>query len=98
MAPITRATIIALLRGANPQAREDELQLYAVAYVEYQEAQAKIVDLGVVLSHPRTGIPMDNPYLKIRKAATEQMLRLVNGSRHLRDVNMLWENNDGEKE
>lgn len=78
-----------LLRLANPKARPDEICLYAEAYVEYQQASGHIAEHGPIITHPRSGVPMDNPYIKVRAAAIDRMTKLMR-SRNLHNVEELW--------
>ena len=49
--------------------RRDLAQIYANAYCEYREAQENIAKNGTICSNPRTGAPIENPYLKVRDRA-----------------------------
>ena len=53
--------------------RHDIAQLYASTLTEYVEAMANIQKLGAVVANPRTGAPMDNPYLRVRDAAEKRL-------------------------
>jgi hypothetical protein len=46
--------------------------MYADAFGEYQTAQ-NINENGTVVMHPRTGSPIDNPYLRIRDGASKTL-------------------------
>ena len=70
---MTRTEVLAALLAENGNRRTDDCAIYATAFSEYQEAASRIVDNGTVVSHPRTGAPIDNPYLKIRAAAERTM-------------------------
>ena len=48
-------------------------QIYASTLNEYVEATANIQKTGAVVANPRTGAPMDNPYLKVRDAAAKRL-------------------------
>jgi phage terminase small subunit len=45
---------------------QDLVQIYCDACETYNEAQENIKRNGAVVSHPRTGAPLENPYLKVR--------------------------------
>ena len=50
----------------NPRASAIDLRVYADALQTYHEATENIAKNGAICSHPRTGAPIENPYLKIR--------------------------------
>lgn len=57
--------ILSLLTEANPSARKIDLQIYADALRVYVEGSKNVRINGAVCAHPRTGAPLENPYLKI---------------------------------
>jgi len=61
-----RAESFALLLQHNPKAPLALVNLYADAFAEYSRAMANISELGPIVQHPKTGAPIDNPYLRIR--------------------------------
>jgi len=67
--PEARAAVLTALRLLNPKRREAEIVIYADALADYHEAQANIHLNGAIVFHPRTGAPIDNPYLRIRDRA-----------------------------
>lgn len=69
-------TVIERLRARNPKASVQTLRLTAEAFVEYRTAQANISEHGTIVFHPRTGAPIENPYLKIRDRARDSVLKL----------------------
>ena len=69
----------------TPKAPRDAIEIYAGAFLEYSEASANIEKNGTIVFHPRTGAPIENPYLRVRKAAEASMLRC-----RLRNVGALW--------
>ena len=50
----------------NPRASSIDIQIYADALRTYSEAASNVLENGAICSHPRTGAPIENPYLKIR--------------------------------
>lgn len=58
--------LVAALRLENPTARTVDLQVYADALRTYREAADNVRKNGAVVLHPRTGAPLENPYLKIQ--------------------------------
>jgi phage terminase small subunit len=71
---ITKEKVVALLvqRGA----KRDRAAFYADAYAEYQEASKNIEEHGTIVQHPRTGNPIENPYLAIRDRALRKLLSI----------------------
>lgn len=71
MDPVTRDEIIAGLveRGT----RRDIASQYADVYTTYREATTHIGQHGSVVAHPRTGVPLENPFLKVRAEALKQL-------------------------
>jgi phage terminase small subunit len=71
MGQMTKAEIVAGLvaRGAT----KDRATFYADAYLEYREASANIEEHGVIVQHPRTANPVENPYLVIRDRAAKKL-------------------------
>ncbi|HEY3256269.1 MAG TPA: hypothetical protein VGJ91_20060 [Polyangiaceae bacterium] len=68
-----RADSFARLLENNPKQQLGLLNLYADAFAEYSQAMENIGRCGVVVGHPRTGAPIDNPYIKIRDAAARSL-------------------------
>ena len=62
-----------LLAGGT---RIDIACMYAEAYMEYHEAAANIRQHGVLVQHPKSGAPIQNPYLGIRDRASAKMRSL----------------------
>lgn len=58
--------IAAELAKDNPKASAVALRIYADALRTYNEAADNVRKHGAICSHPRTGAPIENPYLKIR--------------------------------
>lgn len=73
---MTREEVLTRLRAANPGARADRVTIYADALVEYKHAQANITENGSIVLHPRTGAPIENPYIKIRNQASKVLLSI----------------------
>ena len=65
--------IIGVLMRDNPALRVDFATIYADAIIDYLAASENIRDNGSVVLHPRTGAPIDNPYLRVRVSAIAQM-------------------------
>lgn len=64
----------------------DRAVQYADAFLEYQTASQNIAQNGLIVGHPRTGNPIENPYLAVRDRALRklQSMRSVKAGR-------LWE-------
>lgn len=68
------AAIVALTK--DNRGRDADIAMYAHAFVDYETAQANIAEHGAIVFHPRTGEPIENPYLKIRDRAGVTMRKL----------------------
>lgn len=55
----------------------DMQKIYNDAKATYDEAQANIEKNGAVVAHPRTGAPIENPYIKIRDKAVATMAKAL---------------------
>ena len=80
MDKMNKEQIIATLLKKNKA--KDLCVIYADAFLEYQEATENIAANGIIVQHPRTANPIENPYLAIRDRATKklQSLRRVDAS------------------
>jgi phage terminase small subunit len=85
MGKITSNEAIEILTRDNPRERVDSIAMYASCFIDYQEAHANIAEHGALIFHPRTGVPIDNPYLKIKAQAMSQLLKIK-----IRNVAGLW--------
>lgn len=74
MGEIVKAEVVATLQRLNPGAKPAVIQIYADALISYRLAQANIDEYGAIVNHPRTGAPIENPYLRVQAAAAKQML------------------------
>ena len=86
MVEVTAETAFSVLREDNPRATDGDCKMYAQAWSEWQHANAKIVEDGTIVSHPRTAAPIENPYLKIRLSAMGTMHKLAK----VRATDRLW--------
>jgi len=84
MGEITSEEIIARLvkEGASVQ----KASMYADLYSEYKEATANIKAHGVIVQHPRTMNPIENPYLSRRDKSRKALLDLK-----LYSTDWLWQ-------
>ena len=71
MGEVTKADIVArLIEDGTPRHRA---AFYADAYLEYREATRNIEEHGIIVAHPRTANPIENPYLVIRDRAAKKL-------------------------
>lgn len=72
-----------MLRAENPKARTVDLQVFADALRTYREASDNVSKNGAIVMHPRTGAPIENPYLKIQtqKGAILSKMRIIKSDR-----------------
>lgn len=75
-----------LIKKENPQGNVALIEMYVHQFATYLEAEENIQQNGVIVSHPRTGQPMENPYLKIRTAAQATMSKM-----RILKVGQLWQ-------
>ena len=73
---MTRSDILAILRAENVRGRPDDMTIYADAFLAYVEAARNIDKHGNIVAHPRTGEPIENPYLKIRVQASNEIRKI----------------------
>lgn len=76
MEQVTKGDVIAKLRPLNPRASDAEIAIYAAAFLEHRTAQANIDAHGTIVFHPRTGSPIDNPYVAVRDRTAKSLLSL----------------------
>jgi P27 family predicted phage terminase small subunit len=50
---------------------------YCQSYADWLDAQEKVNQIGQVVKAPRTGVPMQNPYLSVARGAKADMLRIA---------------------
>lgn len=65
------------LREDNPSKRSIDLRVFADALSVYEEAARNVRANGAIVSHPRTGAPIENPYLKIQTAKGAVLAKMV---------------------
>ena len=78
--------IEAELRKDNPTLSGIVLSMYAAALKLHCEASENVSRNGAICSHPRTGMPIENPYLKVQSHAVTIFSKFmkVNSDRVLR--------------
>ena len=55
-----------LLSKDNPRAKKIDIYIVSNAIVTYHAASKNIKENGSIVMHPRTGSPIENPYIKIQ--------------------------------
>lgn len=83
---LARDDVLAILRRENPRVAPHDIVIYADAFLSYREAMANIDRNGTIVAHPRTGAPIENPYLKVRDAAS----RTIRASKRIKTGD-LWD-------
>lgn len=53
------------------------LHQYADLFVTYREAALNIAKNGAIVAHPKTGAPIENPYLKVRQQTMIDLRKLA---------------------
>lgn len=59
----------------NPYARLVDIRVFADTLRIYHEASVNIQANGAIVMHPKTGAPIENPYLKVQKQAGDVLSR-----------------------
>ena len=59
----------------NPYARLVDIRVFADTLRIYQEASVNLHSNGAIVMHPKTGAPIENPYLKVQKQAGDALTR-----------------------
>lgn len=75
--------LVAELKKDNPSMREIDLRVFADALRTYNEASENVTKNGAICQHPRTGAPIENPYLKVQASAgaTLSKMRAIRSDR-----------------
>lgn len=68
--------VFELLVRENPREQKSVLRLYADAFRIYTEATRNLSENGAIVMHPRTGTPLENPYLKVQAQASRTLQKL----------------------
>ena len=69
--------IYAILKDANQRAPETVLRLFASEFVLFAKSAANIKKFGAIVQHPKTGAPMDNPYLAVRDKSQARLAKMA---------------------
>lgn len=85
MGKMSRDEVIDFLKKTNPRASMDMVTMYADSFQDYQEAAENIEKNGNIVAHPRTGSPIENPYIKVKNGAMNQLRKIK-----LKNVDRLW--------
>lgn len=76
MGDLVKADVVQIL--VDDGVRIDVANQYADAFVEYMNCTKNIDEFGVIVKHPRTGNPIENPYLVIRDRALKKLQAMDN--------------------
>lgn len=68
---MTKDQVLKILQSQNDQ--NDICVQYADAYLEYKEATKNIEENGLIVQHPRTMNPIENPYMAVRDRALKKL-------------------------
>jgi phage terminase small subunit len=70
----------------NPKINQMTLRVFADTLGVYAEASKNVREKGAIVLHPRTGAPIENPYLKIQSANGILLakMKVINSSRVLK--------------
>jgi phage terminase small subunit len=71
MGEMTRERVVEILEERG--VKRDKAVMYADGWAEYQEAAQNIREHGAIVQHPRTGNPIENPYLAVRDRAAKRL-------------------------
>jgi phage terminase small subunit len=72
----SRDDVIKILEGNNKSLKRDKIIMYCDLYMDYQESAKNIRDNGAICAHPKTGAPIDNPYLKVRQQMIASLVKI----------------------
>lgn len=53
------------------------IQQYADLFTTYREAALNIARNGAIVQHPKTGQPIENPYLRVRQSTLAELQRFT---------------------
>ena len=59
------------------------LEAYRANYQPWREAEGHVAEHGIQVSAPRTGLPIDNPFLAVSNRAAALMLKMAKALRVL---------------
>lgn len=73
----TKIEIAESLAAENPEfVKRVDLLVFAGALKMYVEASANVDKNGAICAHPRTGQPIENPFLAVQERAARVMARM----------------------
>ena len=78
--------VLAELSRDNPQTSLVNLRIYSDALLNYCLAAQNVKENGSICAHPRTGAPIENPYLRIMNDQGKILrgMQMVKGDRILK--------------
>lgn len=63
-----------VLKLFNPTVPDMEIRIYLDNLALYSKAKENVQKNGAITLHPRTGEPINNPYLRVMKSAEKAIL------------------------
>ena len=75
-----------ILTEDNLDCPAGELRMYAEAFVLHRQASINVQESGPINAHPRTGAPIENPYMAVVGTQMKVMMAL----RRVRNTDRLW--------
>ena len=78
-----RVAAVLVERGDLDAAVLGTLEAYCLNYQRWREAEDHVAEHGIQVSAPRTGLPIDNPYLAVSNRAAALMLKMAKALRVL---------------
>ena len=76
MENLDKDSVIQILKKLNPALQQSQIVMYANLFIDYTTAQRNIDKHGSMVMHPKTGEPIENPYLKIRDKAFSNLQKM----------------------
>ena len=76
MENLSKDQVIQKLRQLNPALAMSQIVMYTNLYLDYTTAQKNIDENGSMVMRPKTGEPIENPYLKIRDKAFNNLQKI----------------------
>lgn len=63
-------------RGVDVSEHETQLETYALTYARMVMAERHVAEHGPIVAAPRTGVPMQNPWLSIANKCAATLMKL----------------------
>ena len=78
-----RVASVLVERGDLDAAVLGTLEAYVINYARWREAEGHVAEHGIQVLAPRTGLPIDNPFLAVSNRAAALMLKMATALRVL---------------